>query len=314
MSKLANDDLMVRYLLADLSEEEQVQFEELYIKDDGVFEELVAVENDLIDAYVRGELSESEQGRFESGYLNSPDRRERVDFAKSLLAYAQHARASKPVRPAHLSGWFAFLWSQEPAVGIALAAGALAIVVAGSWMAVENSRLRNDLDRMRTAEAQRQRVQPGHQEVPTETDTGVSGRKANQEGTEERATKLPALPSQALPVASLILTSSLTRGPGGQENVLVIPSSPAAVKITVNLQEPNPSPYRAVLRPVDGNERYEVYGLKSQHMTNGRGALTLYFASANFANDDYILEISRILPDGTVENLAPMSFRAILQR
>ncbi len=52
-----NDQVLIRYLLGSLSEEEAERLDELGIADDAFAWRLRAVENDLVDGYVRGELS-----------------------------------------------------------------------------------------------------------------------------------------------------------------------------------------------------------------------------------------------------------------
>ena len=63
-----SDDLMKRYLLGDVSDEEQIRLEECYFVDDDVFEQLSALEDELIDDYVRGELAEPQRNQFELSF------------------------------------------------------------------------------------------------------------------------------------------------------------------------------------------------------------------------------------------------------
>ena len=87
------DDLMTRYLLGDISDEERVRLEEHYFVDDGVFEQLSAFEDELIDDYVRGELAEPRRKQFELYFLNSAERRREARVCEILL--------SVPVELAH---------------------------------------------------------------------------------------------------------------------------------------------------------------------------------------------------------------------
>ena len=49
-----NVDLMVRYLLGDLSDQERERLEQIYFADDDAFAQLSALEDELVDDYVRG--------------------------------------------------------------------------------------------------------------------------------------------------------------------------------------------------------------------------------------------------------------------
>src|SRR2546427_5799203 len=80
------EQLIVRYLLGHLPDEEAEQLDELGITDDSFVARVRAVENDLVDAYARGELSGDTLAQFESSYLSSPSRREKGRFAKAFVA------------------------------------------------------------------------------------------------------------------------------------------------------------------------------------------------------------------------------------
>src|SRR6185295_13277350 len=85
---------IVRYLLGELSEDEQTRLEESYFADPAVFTKVTTVENTLVDKYARGLLSTEDHRRFEQHYLAHPERRERVKFAEAL---ATKIDSHKPV-------------------------------------------------------------------------------------------------------------------------------------------------------------------------------------------------------------------------
>jgi anti-sigma factor RsiW len=88
----------MRYLLGNLSEAEQSAFEKDYLADDQVFAELQLVETELIDLYVREELTTADSASFEQHYLNSPERRQRVEFARALQRTTNSVSASSAVK------------------------------------------------------------------------------------------------------------------------------------------------------------------------------------------------------------------------
>jgi hypothetical protein len=79
-----NEDLLARYLLGELTEEEQVRVEERAFSDPETLAQVLAVENDLVDEYVRGELPDEARRRFELKFLNSVERRRKIEFAGTL--------------------------------------------------------------------------------------------------------------------------------------------------------------------------------------------------------------------------------------
>ena len=91
-SERADEKLLVKYLLGNLSEEEQVQVEDRAFADADYLGALEAAEADLIDAYVRGELSQSDRRGFERRFLTSPQRRSKVEFARALATIAAESK------------------------------------------------------------------------------------------------------------------------------------------------------------------------------------------------------------------------------
>ena len=104
MTDRANDpNLIIKYLLGELSEREQERLEARYFVDDALFELLLAIEDELIDRYARGEVMGRERRRLEHHFLKSPARRKRVRFAGALLRNVGQLAAD--VRRQRLSWW-----------------------------------------------------------------------------------------------------------------------------------------------------------------------------------------------------------------
>jgi hypothetical protein len=91
--KRDNHELIFRYLLGEMAEEDQTRLERGYFAEDGLFEELLVVEDELIDSYARGEFSEHERKRIERHFLRSRTRRERFMFARALIEYSAGRRS-----------------------------------------------------------------------------------------------------------------------------------------------------------------------------------------------------------------------------
>ena len=80
-----SDQTIIRYLLNELPAEDQARFEEAYLSDGSLFEQVRALEEELIEDYVKGDLSGRERRRFERHYLASDQRRARIEAARELL-------------------------------------------------------------------------------------------------------------------------------------------------------------------------------------------------------------------------------------
>lgn len=85
---------MVRYLLAEMPEDERSDFEDRFFEDSDLFEELIAVEDEMLRSYVRGSGSKPERAGVARRYLSTPQGRRRVELAKSLMEYVSSVHAS----------------------------------------------------------------------------------------------------------------------------------------------------------------------------------------------------------------------------
>src|SRR5262245_53278405 len=138
-ANLQNDELIARYLLGDLPEEQQVEIEDRAFSDPEYRQNITAVENDLIDEYVRRQLSNQQRRQFEERFLASADRRKRVEFARALATVVSESHASETTadrreyqkRPSFFEAVAAFIQGLAPASRFSLATATLLIMIAG---------------------------------------------------------------------------------------------------------------------------------------------------------------------------------------
>src|SRR5258708_1812066 len=76
-----------RYLLRQLTDEKQQEFEKRLLVDTDLFEELEVTEAELIDEYVAGKITGVERSQFEAQFLTTPARQQDLRFAKALSRY-----------------------------------------------------------------------------------------------------------------------------------------------------------------------------------------------------------------------------------
>lgn len=128
-----DDIVFMRYLLGELPEAERDRFEDEYLANEAVHEQLLAFEYELIDAYLRGELSRIERQDFEKRYTTTIAGREKLANARALVTLAEPP-ARAPDRRSAWSGCrdlLAGLWSPAPRVVFGtLAAGAAVLLLA----------------------------------------------------------------------------------------------------------------------------------------------------------------------------------------
>src|SRR5215472_3372564 len=163
-SERVDELLLVRYLLGNLTEEEQVRVEDQAFDDREYLNALEAAEVDLIDAYVRGELPREQRSAFESRFLVVPQRRRKVEFARALAQVTDETKAADlPVPP--FSGWRALVGAirrWNPALQFATGMAVLLCAVGALWLIGQNAAMRSQVA---TADAERQRLDLQQQDL-----------------------------------------------------------------------------------------------------------------------------------------------------
>jgi anti-sigma factor RsiW len=245
--KFHDDQMIARYLLGELPEAEQTQLEEYAFSSSDYLHHVRAVEKDLIDEYARGELSGPTREAFEQRFFASEERRRQIKFARTLMQVGGEnmASASSDAAAVATTSWwnpfFFFGRRLNPAMGFALAALALLVVIGGVWLFRESARSRRE-------QAQ---IQP-----PSAATTRVLENAASKSTPEQRAQNEPQVtPSPAnrlghqTPqpvVASLLLLPGTSRGADSHPHLTIAPAATTAQLRVV----------------VEGGDEYKIYGLQ----------------------------------------------------
>jgi hypothetical protein len=133
-----------RYLLGESGEEEQRSIEESLLVNNELFEELLIAEDELIDEYLAGALAEAERESFEKHFLSTPERLQKLRFARAFkkhLAVVGSSVSTSEPRPSFWKRWLpAFLRGQNPVLGFSLATVLLLAVGVCAWLFIQSSR------------------------------------------------------------------------------------------------------------------------------------------------------------------------------
>lgn len=344
MSKqIDNNQAMTRYLLGSLPEAEAERLDELSITDDKFADALKAAEKDLIDAYVQGELTGAELEQFKSHYLASPTRREKVKFAqafqvfagKELDAQTAAARAETPAQAAKerkVSGWFSALnifTTPRLALQWRAALAVLVLLIAGSWLVLENKRLRQQVshtearrDALVEREKELQQELEGQRTAKATTEqelARVSEERARLEEElkkeQQRVSEQPRTARQEQPsspgggIASFILTPQM-RG-AGQIQTITIPAQTDHVAMQLRL-EPNEYPaYRVALLEQSGNQTLWRSGTLRATTAGDSKTLSANFPASLLKSGVYTLRVNGIAANGATEIISDYPFRVV---
>jgi hypothetical protein len=298
-----DDELMIKYLLGDLSEEEQVEIEQRFLKDPAYLEQLQALEAELNDEYVRGELGARDQERWAQRFSTSGEWRGRVDFARTLLSAGEHLPTMTTSQPKVRA---ASLRLQKPVLIWGLATAFLVVIVASSWLVLENSRLRGRLERMqaeqRTSEQQAQELQ---RQVAEQRLRGDQFAEQLQRENDQKQLSSVLKGSPAL--LSFILMPGAGRGID-PSTTLAIPPNTQLVGLRLYLEGANPyKSYRTELRTSDDKLVWSREGLAPQQTRQGQ-EVVLSLPAPILDAGGYEVTLQGVVAKGQTENVGYYSF------
>lgn len=312
------DEALSRYLLGSLPPEEAEHLDELSVVDDEFALRLDAMENDLVDAFARGDLSAEALERFQKFYLSSPRRQEKVEFAKTLLRFGEKGAkavvhgAEQPAIPGaeptvqtsqsrSAGGWFSV-----PRLGLqwVFAATAMTLLFAGSYLFVENERLRQQ-----ATEARNQQIALSQHVQDMERQLGEQ-RSANASMLKEldRAREASALPHALKIVAALLLPQM--RGVS-QIPTISLPVGTDQVHLRLQLESDDFPSYRVALKDFAGSG---VLWRKSDVKARAEGeakVVSINIPASLLKQQNYIVELMAVSSDGRPELISGYPLRII---
>ena len=282
-----NDELLIRYLLGDLDEEEQEKVEQRYISDPSFYEHVLVVEDDLIDSYAEGALSKNQRASFESHFMRSPERQKRVGFAEAWMTYvsnrssATSAPASKEKKPI-----LEFLRPAAWPLALRVAAAVLLLIV-GSWLAVDVLRLRSQIQQ---AELQRAALQKEKEELERQIDDERNRSLELTAQLDQQLTRKPDQPNQiSHDIISFFLTPGLVRGAGDAKRN-IIPNDAKQVHLELGFNDDQYERYDVVITKVGGPEIWRKDAGKAQSRNGGK-SMRVQVPASLFKADDYIVNV-----------------------
>lgn len=323
-----NDQTLQRYLLGALPDAEAERLDELGFTDDDFAEALKAAERDLIDAYVQGELTGPALEQFKSYYLASPLRREKVEFAQAFQVFAGkdagtqvagvHGGSAKSAPERKGAGWFSAFFAPRLALQWGLTVAALALLIAGSWLAFENMRLRQQMSQTQVSrDVLWQREQELQKEIEAQrssnskTEQELARVRAERERLEQELQQAQggAQPSsEEGSIVSLILAPPLR----GASQVPTISIKPGTNQVAAQLQleAADYTAYRVALIDPAGNQTLWRSGSLKPRVKGERKSLVAGFRADLLKPRNYILKVTGISASGS-ETVGDYPFRVV---
>ena len=299
--RLAADDASIRYLLGEMTEAEKVSLESGIVADDEAFEKIGAAEDELIDEYLSEGLTAEERNRFEKIYLNSPERRERVKFARALgQRLTEKPKTASVIALPTRTGVSPTRW---------LAAAAVLLAVVGAYFAWTSIQLREEI---RLVEDKSGNLVRGGEDlvgqiaqIRSEAEQLRRELQRQRVETNQLAEQLARLQSHAAKAVSFVLAAGRLRD-GGNLQALRIPAGTEIVRLTLPISDPSYVSYRAVIETPEGKTVWKGDAARSEP---GAKTLLVTLPARALASGDYILSVTGVSASGRSESTADFSFR-----
>jgi len=132
-----DQDITRRYILGDLTEEEEQGVEERLLLDDELFQELELAKDELTQEYVNSQLTDTERDRLQQRFLRSPEAKQKYEFAKTFAAYAE--RRAKPGKLSLMERLRSFFTVQPKWMPVAAMIALVVIAGVAFWLTRSSS-------------------------------------------------------------------------------------------------------------------------------------------------------------------------------
>ena len=311
--------VLTRYLLGVLPDDEAQRLDELSVVDDGFALRLQAAEHDLVDSYARGELSSETLQQFRSFYLKSPKRREKLAFAEALYARelktagasarlvqsvaalrpAETHEASKRDSPRRIFSIprLTLQWG--------FAGAALAMVLVAGALFLEIGKLKREMigaDSERAAVEQRERG----------LEKQLSDQRAANAQTQDELDRLRNEASRFNTIKTIaVLLMPQTRGTS-QPVSISVPNGIDALPVRLELESDEFPEYQVTLKEA-GSDRIVWHATNLKAGAEGKNkSLAISIPSKGLKQQTYVVEASGIRAKGAPAFISGYVFRIVL--
>ncbi len=310
-----SEQMMIQYLLGELPEAWQAQFEEHLFTDPDCHAQLQIVEENLIDKYVRGELSAERRGRFEMRYLISERRRTKVAFARTLMKAI--AEFSTPAG-SETTHWRQTLlhWRKRPAaLHLAFAGMALILLVGGAYLAIEMAQLHKQQAQLQaelaSLQQREQAPQPASQPQPTTAAPPphvLTTQPPTKPSSTQSSTRVPSHSGVISQVLKPGRVRNIEERRDEHPSLLDLHSGVRVIRLHLVMEHAsNYSRYRATLMKAEG-QAVGLPNLSKPTPSADREVLILDLPASLLTRGDYVLTLLGVSDANEIEELGDYYF------
>jgi hypothetical protein len=331
--KVEDTELLRRFLLREVSEQERDEVEGLYFSDPEYLERLLVVEDELVDEYLQGDLNDREREVFERQYSASLFNKREVDFSRALQ---QALGETHPPTPKE--GWRRrlsnFLFPQGRGTLAWVSVAVLLLAVGLAWWLLRRPGATRETEGMQArGPSANEVIRPPGEARPTPTAPPATGPTADatpnnggitvnqqpsnvsgggsdrRDGGRRQPPQTTEPPTRPQPPYEISLHSGVTLGATSDAPPpLNIARGAKRVRLKIQVVKNDYERYRVSLRAVGGGRVWQVRTPKGQVDEAGEW-VTVSVPVSVFKGKDYILRVSADLPGGRTETLALRQLR-----
>lgn len=304
-----NDTDARRFLLGEMAESERLAFEQSFVVDGGLFEQIRVVEDELIESYVRGTLSADEREKFERIFLITKRRRQRVSFSRLMLDKLEQRKETAALKgfesrestPSVWDSLAGFFKTPRFALGVVFA---VLLLIFGGWL------LLRDVNKTRIA---RQTIPtPTIQNTPSpqnpinqnESGKTPADRNASPKTIKEAPNKNQNSNAQKDDSTLILALFAGTVRAEGKLSTLTLPKDAANASLQLHLESEEYKIYRVEIVDANGNLVFQLNNLKPKN-----SVISLLVPIAKLAGGDYLVKLSALNPHHENESVADYPFR-----
>ena len=320
------DTRITSYLLGELSEEEQIKFEEEYFSDDVKFLQFQAAQNDLLDAYARKTLAQPQRERFEKYSLSSPWIRQRADLAQALTTYVDQqsineskeksSAASRTSHKSSLQSLKGILFPKtEGRWRLAAAVVIILLVIGGAYLFIERNRMQGDIARLQAEQksltAQQAKLSEEEKHSAQLANDLERERAERAKLEEELAANQAQIKQGANEFGRSLVLALVPQALRANGNLKELSISSDVRFVDLQLQFQTKENYRHFLveiQSVSGGSAFKSQSVRSQKTRIGAIA-TVRIPASRLQTDDYLISLRGQSQSGGYEDISNYSFR-----
>jgi hypothetical protein len=288
---MRDDELLRRYFLGDLSDDEKEGLERRLIEDEPLSQLAEAIEDEVLEDYDRGELQPDESARVARHLAGSPSSRLRLAVIRGLAAIAAEQATRGRLLP------FPRPDLSQPGVRAAALAAMLVMAVGSTWLAFQTA----------------PPVHPVVAGAPAPTPTPRSAvPPVTPTPPPVIAEKEPIQPPVRPSLRTFVQALSISASRGGEEGVpeVRVPAGFDRVELHLLLGDGNESyrSFRVDLRALTEEKVILEEDLRPRETSEGQ-ALVLTLDASRLREGRYLAEVRGVTADGSFEDIGFPEFQ-----